>query len=48
VTAADFAGLRKLKGVCGKAFRAGIVYDGENLVPFGDGLLAAPYPYLWS
>jgi hypothetical protein len=49
VTAADFAGLRKLKGSSGKSFRAGIiVYDGDNLLSFGDDLFAAPYPSLWS
>jgi len=49
VTAGDFGGLRKLQDVSGKSFRVGVVlYDGEHVLPFGDGLFAAPYPSLWS
>jgi len=49
VTAGDFGGLRRLQGLSGRSFRAGIVfYDGENLLPFGERLFAAPYPSLWS
>lgn len=49
VTAADFRGLRKLKEVAGKRFRAGVVlYDGEATAPFGDGLYAVPIGRLWE
>jgi predicted AAA+ superfamily ATPase len=49
VTAADFRGLRKLKDAAGKRFRAGVVlYDGETLAPFGDGLYAVPISCLWE
>ena len=49
VTAGDFTGLRKLKNASGQSFRAGIVlYDGEHTLPFGDSLLATPFPSLWS
>ena len=43
VTKTDFKGLNKLKDACGKQFSAGVVfYDGENILPFGDKLFAAP------
>ena len=43
VTASDFRGLRKLKDGLGKRFVAGIVlYDGEMMAGFGDGLYACP------
>ncbi|HEY9464413.1 MAG TPA: ATP-binding protein [Vicinamibacterales bacterium] len=49
VTAADFRGLRKLKSASGKKFAAGVVvYDGETLVPFGEGLYAVPIRMLWE
>jgi hypothetical protein len=49
VTAADFRGLRKLKDAAGKRFRTGVVlYDGETLAPFGDGLYAVPISCLWE
>lgn len=49
VTAADFAGLRKLAEACGKRFLLGLVlYDHKNTVPFGERLFAAPYSVLWS
>jgi len=49
VTAADFRGLRKLKDAAGKRFRAGVVlYDGETLAPFGEGLYAVPISCLWE
>ena len=39
----DFKGLIKLKEACGKKFAAGVVfYDGENVLPFGEGLYAVP------
>ncbi len=49
VIAADFRGLRKLKDAAGKRFRAGVVlYDGETLAPFGEGLYAVPISCLWE
>src|SRR5690606_2276840 len=43
VAAADFRGLRKLKHTTGKRFVAGVVlYDGEAVASFGDGLYALP------
>jgi len=48
VIAADFKGLRKLAAACGKQFRLGVVlFDGEQTVPFGNGLYAAPMSCLW-
>ncbi|HEY2858426.1 MAG TPA: hypothetical protein VGJ21_08420 [Terracidiphilus sp.] len=47
VNTGDFKGLRKLS--CGDSFRLGIVlYDGENRLPFGGRLLAAPISCLWN
>ncbi len=49
ITAADFRGLRKLRGVAGKRFAAGVVvYDGETSASFGDGLYAVPIRSLWE
>jgi hypothetical protein len=45
----DFKGLRKLVAASGDAFRCGIIlYDGDQLVPFGERLYAAPVSCLWS
>ena len=49
VTDSDFRGLRKLKDASGARFTAGVVlYDGENLVCFGENLFAVPIKALWS
>jgi predicted AAA+ superfamily ATPase len=49
VTAGDFKGLRKLSAACGEDFRLGVVlYDGEQTVPFGDRMFAAPISCLWA
>ncbi len=49
VTGADFKGLRKLKDATGNRFVAGVLlYDGEVLAPFGDGLVAVPLSLLWE
>lgn len=49
VRAADFRGLRKLRDVAGERFALGVLlYDGETVLPFGDGFLAVPLPALWS
>jgi hypothetical protein len=49
VTAADFKGLRKLAGACGDDLKLGLVlYDSDQLVPFGERLFAAPVSCLWG
>lgn len=49
VTSADFAGLRKLAQAAGKHFTCGVVlYDGEQVAPFGERLYAVPFPMLWA
>lgn len=49
VGSADFKGLRKLADACGKEFRLGVVlYDGEQVVPFGERMFAAPVSCLWA
>lgn len=49
VTAADFKGLQKLKSATGKRFIRGVLlYDGEAVASFGDGLLAVPISVLWE
>lgn len=48
-TDADFKGLRKLAAAAGANFRLGaVVYAGETVIPFGDGMFAAPFPCLWA
>ena len=47
--AADFKGLRKLADACGKEFRLGVVlHDGEQVIPFGERMFAAPVSCLWE
>ena len=49
VNTADFKGLRKLAAACEEDFKLGVVfYDGENVVPFGNRLFAAPMACLWG
>lgn len=49
VLADDFAGLRKLMTATGDDFRFGVVlHDGEQAIPFGDRLWAAPISALWG
>jgi hypothetical protein len=49
VSPTDFKGLRKVAQAAGRDYRLGIVlYDGDKVLPFGDGLLAAPLSCLWS
>ncbi len=49
VSRGDFSGLRKLEGVCGDKFVQGLVlYDHDQVVPFGENLFAAPLSCLWS
>jgi hypothetical protein len=41
--------LKKFRETTGERFAAGIVmYDGENLVGFGDNLYAVPIRALWE
>ena len=43
VTQVDFKGLKKLQDLCGEQFAAGVVlYDVENILPFGERLFAVP------
>jgi hypothetical protein len=49
VSSADFRGLRRLKQVGGKRFKAGVVlYDGKSKATFGEGLYAVPVRCLWE
>lgn len=49
VNASDFKGLRRLGDATGDALKLGLVlYDGEQTVPFGDRLFAAPVSCLWG
>ncbi len=49
VDSADFKGLRQLEAACGDAFRLGVVlHDGEQAVPFGERLWAAPVACLFT
>ncbi len=49
VSSGDFRGLSKLKKSAGKRFAAGVVlYDGEAIAPFGDGMFAVPIRALWE
>lgn len=44
---ADFKGLRRLAAICPQRFRTGaVLYDGEHVLPFGDGLYAVPLSHL--
>lgn len=45
----DFRGLRKLRHAAGDRFAGGVVlYDGESIAGFGDGLYAVPVRALWE
>lgn len=45
---ADFRGLGRIREVLGDRFRlGGVLYPGENVVPFGDDLWALPISLLW-
>jgi predicted AAA+ superfamily ATPase len=49
VYASDFRGIRKLLNSCGDELKLGVVlYDGTDIVPFGDRIFAAPISCLWS
>lgn len=49
VSGGDFKGLKKLASAGGKDFKLGVVfYDGEQSLPFGDRMYAAPVSCLWG
>jgi predicted AAA+ superfamily ATPase len=49
VRVGDFKGLKLLQQAAGAKFARGIVlYDGPQVVPFGEALLAVPLSSLWS
>lgn len=49
VTRRDFTGLERVASAAGIAFVQGIVlYDGDQTLPFGKTLRAAPFPTLWA
>ncbi len=49
VSARDFSGMRKLAAACGSKFVQGLVlYDHDQVVPFGNSMFAAPLSCLWS
>ena len=49
VSARDFSGMRKLSEACGEKFVQGmILYDHDQVVPFGENMFAAPLSTLWS
>jgi predicted AAA+ superfamily ATPase len=49
VASGDFKGLRKLAEAAGKDFKLGVVfYDGDESLPFGDRMYAAPVSCLWG
>lgn len=49
VGAGDFRGLRKLADSCGEELKLGMVlYDGAQVVPFGERMFAAPVACLWA
>ncbi len=49
VTTKDFRGLRKIQSALGNRFKSGIVlYDGEELLPFGERLWAIPLGRVWD
>jgi predicted AAA+ superfamily ATPase len=49
VKAGDFNGLRALAAACEDRFAAGVIlYDGTDVIPFGENLSAAPLSCLWA
>lgn len=49
VRGGDFNGLRRLAAATGDRFKLGLVlYDGNEVVPFGKDLFAAPVSSLWT
>jgi predicted AAA+ superfamily ATPase len=49
VQPSDFRGLSRVASLAGAAWRGGIVlYDGEDCLSMGSGMLAVPLAWLWS
>ena len=49
VRADDFRHLRRLRDATGERFAQGVVlYTGERIIPFGEGLAAWPIETLWA
>ncbi len=49
VIARDFTGLQALKAIAGNRMRCGVVfYNGDSVLPFGEGLYAVPVGRLWG
>lgn len=49
VKASDIKGLKKLAGLAGDGFKMGVLlYDGDEVMPLGDGIWAAPLSTLWG
>lgn len=49
VNSGDFKGLAELRSIVGDKFKKGIVlYNGSELVPFGEGFWAVPADMLWQ
>jgi predicted AAA+ superfamily ATPase len=49
VSRGDFHGMRRLAEACGDRFALGlVVYDHDQIVPFGDRMLAVPLSALWA
>ena len=49
VRTSDFSGLKTLVQACGDRFAFGaVLYDGTDVVPFGESLAAIPISGLWT
>ena len=49
VTGRDFSGLKKLRESTDERFAAGVlIYDGENVVGFGENIYAVPVRVIWE
>ena len=49
VTKEDLRGLRKLASLAGAQFKMGVLlYDGDETLPLGEGIWAAPLSTLWG
>jgi predicted AAA+ superfamily ATPase len=49
VKESDLRGLKKLSGLAGDQFKMGVLlYDGDQTMPLGDGIWAAPLSTLWG
>jgi len=49
VRAKDFRGIKKIQSAVGERFVQGVVlYDGEDVLPFGDNLTAVPIGCVWD